>query len=98
MSKHLHQQLTDLLKELHLPTFREYYVECGRRAVQEELRYEQYLLELVQRECETRRVNKIARLVKLPARELRRIRRRPRSAVTGDSHACRSLVFIFRRG
>ena len=64
MSKHLHQQLTDLLKELHLPTFREYYVECGRRAVQEELSYEQYLLELVQRECETRRVNKIARLVK----------------------------------
>ena len=64
MSKHLHQQLTDLLKELHLPTFREYYVECGRRAVQEELSYEQYLLELVQRECEARRVNKIARLVK----------------------------------
>jgi DNA replication protein DnaC len=64
MNKHLHQQLTDLLKELHLPTFREYYAECGRRAVQEELSYEQYLLELVQRECEARRVNKIARLVK----------------------------------
>lgn len=37
MSKNLHQQLTDLLKELHLPTVREYYAECGRRALQEEL-------------------------------------------------------------
>ena len=35
-----------------------------RQAVQEELSYEQYLLELAQRECEARRVNKIARLVK----------------------------------
>jgi DNA replication protein DnaC len=64
MNKNAQQQLTDLLKELHLPTFREYYAECGRRAVQEELSYEQYLLELVQRECEARRVNKIARRVK----------------------------------
>jgi DNA replication protein DnaC len=64
MNKNLRQQLTDLLKELHLPTFREYYLECGRRALQEELSYEQYLLELVQRECEARRTNKIARLVK----------------------------------
>jgi hypothetical protein len=39
MNKNLQQQLTDLLKELHLPTFREYYAECGRRAVQEELSY-----------------------------------------------------------
>ena len=64
MSKNLHRQLTDLLKELPLPTFREYDAECGRRALQEELSYEPYLLELVPRECEARRVNKIARLVK----------------------------------
>jgi len=64
MNRNLHRQLTDLLKELHLPTFREYYAECGRHAIQEELSYEQYLLELAQRECEVRRANKIARLVK----------------------------------
>ena len=64
MSRNVHQPLTDLLKELHLPTFREYYAQCGRRAVQEELSYEQYLLELAQRECAARRVNTIARLVK----------------------------------
>ena len=64
MNRNLHRQLTDLLKELHLPTFREYYAECGRHAIREELSYEQYLLELAQRECEVRRANKIARLVK----------------------------------
>jgi hypothetical protein len=31
MNKNLHQQLTELLKELHLPTIREYYAECSRR-------------------------------------------------------------------
>jgi len=64
MNQNVHQQLTELLKELHLPAIREYYAECSRRAVQEELSYEQYLLELAQRECEARRTNKIARLVK----------------------------------
>jgi len=34
------------------------------QAVQEELSYERYLLELAQRECEVRRYNKIARIVK----------------------------------
>ena len=64
MKRDLHRQLMDLLKELHLPTFREYYAECAQQALQEGLSYEQYLLELAQRECEIRRINKIARLVK----------------------------------
>jgi len=64
MKRNLHRQLMDLLKELHLPTFREYYADCARQALQEGLSYEQYLLELAQRECEIRRINKIVRLVK----------------------------------
>jgi len=31
MNKNLQQQLTDLLKELHLPTFREYWKKASER-------------------------------------------------------------------
>ena len=51
-NRKIHTELVTLLKELHLPMFREYYVECARKAVQEELSYERYLLELAQHECE----------------------------------------------
>ncbi len=44
--------------------FREYFAELFRKAVQQELTYEQYLLELAQREYEVRRLNKIERLIK----------------------------------
>jgi DNA replication protein DnaC len=60
----LHKQLINLLKELHLPMFREYYAEFAQKAIAEEIGYAQYLFELAQRECEVRRANKIARLVK----------------------------------
>lgn len=53
--------LDKLLKELHLPTIRHYYRECADKAMQEGLSYEQFLLELVERECEVRRHNKIDR-------------------------------------
>ena len=59
-----HKQLIELLKELHLPMFREYYEEFARKATTDELGYEDYLYELAVRECEVRRANKIARLVK----------------------------------
>lgn len=62
--KDLGKVLVKLLKELHLPMFREYYGECAQKAIREELAYEQYLFELAQRECEVRRANKIARLIK----------------------------------
>ena len=52
------------LKELHLPTFRESFEETARRAEQETLSYEQYLLELSQQECEVRRVKRIERLLR----------------------------------
>lgn len=57
-------ELNTLLKELHLPTFRENFVEFAKRAAAEELGYAEYLLHLSRRECEIRRYNKIARLVK----------------------------------
>jgi DNA replication protein DnaC len=66
MSKNdLHKQLINLLKELHLPMFRGYYAEFAQKAVAEDTGYAQYLFELAQRECEVRRANKIARLVKV---------------------------------
>ncbi|GAF99508.1 unnamed protein product, partial [marine sediment metagenome] len=65
MSKNsLHKQLINLLTELHLPMFREYYAEFAQKAIAEDMGYAQYLFELTQRECEVRRANKIARLVK----------------------------------
>jgi DNA replication protein DnaC len=64
MNKQRQKQLIELLKELHLPMFREYYQEFAQKAMADELGYEAYLYELAQRECEVRRANKIARLVK----------------------------------
>ena len=63
-SKKMHAELVTLLKQLHLPMFREYYAECARKALQEELSYERDLLELAQRESEVRQYNKIARIIK----------------------------------
>jgi DNA replication protein DnaC len=65
MNTQQHQQLIELLKELHLPMFREYHQEFAQRAIADELGYEEYLYELAQRECEVRRANKIERLVKV---------------------------------
>ena len=56
--------LTGHLKDLHLPTFRDSFEEAARRAEKETLSYEQYLLELSQRECEDRRVRRVDRLMK----------------------------------
>ena len=62
--KDFHKDLINLLKELHLPMFREYYQEFADKAMAEDMGYAQYLFELAQRECEVRRANKIVRLVK----------------------------------
>ena len=50
----VHEVLVRLLKELHLPAFRTSYEELARVAQQEGLSYEQYLLELAQRESQER--------------------------------------------
>jgi DNA replication protein DnaC len=60
-SKDVKRTLVGHLRELHLPTFRECFEAAAGRALQETLSYEQYLLELAGRECEVRRVNRIAR-------------------------------------
>jgi len=58
------ESLIGQLRELHLPTFRESFEQLARRAEQEALSYEQYLLELANLECDDRRVRKIERLLK----------------------------------
>lgn len=64
MKRNLRKKLTELLKELHLPMFREYHAEYAVKAMSEGLSYEQYLFELAQIECDVRRANKIIRLIK----------------------------------
>jgi len=114
MNKRCHQQLIELLKELHLPMFREYHQEFAQQALADELGYEEYLYELAQRECEVRRANKIARLVKasklplektLQTFELKRlplkIRRQIKVLSTGNFADRRENILAFgkpRRG
>ena len=52
------------LRELHLPTIRSDFEDLARRAEQETLSYERYLLELAGRECQVRRQNRIERLLR----------------------------------
>lgn len=62
-------RLTDQLKELRLPTFRDQFQEAVVRAATENLSHLDYLSELATRECETRREGRIKRLMtrsKLP--------------------------------
>jgi len=54
-------RLESHLKELHLPTVRECYQDVARQAQQESLSYEQFLQELLERECEVRRQHRIER-------------------------------------
>lgn len=55
------ESLAQCLKELRLPTVRACYQQEADRARQESLSYEHYLAELVEREREVRRQNRIAR-------------------------------------
>jgi len=57
----LHQQIVALLKELRMPAIRQNYQSEAQRARAETLSYEQYLLELLRREAEVRRENRIQR-------------------------------------
>jgi DNA replication protein DnaC len=62
-------QIVENLKQLHTPTIRRSYEEVAGQARAETWSYEQYLLELLNLECETRRQNRISRnlhLSKLP--------------------------------
>ncbi len=63
------EQIVYNLKQLHMPTMRHSYEEVAEQARANSWSYEQYLLELLNLECERRRENRIARnlyLSKLP--------------------------------
>ncbi len=60
----LNGRLITNLKTLHLPAFRESFEPEAVRATQESLSYEQYLLELTDREVETRQQNRIVRFLR----------------------------------
>lgn len=64
LSNDLKTSLTKCLKELHLPTVRACYEEQADRARQETLAYEHYLAEVMEREREVRRHNRIQRLLR----------------------------------
>jgi DNA replication protein DnaC len=55
--------LMENLKELRLPAMLACFEDTARRAEKETLSYEQYLLELAERECEQRRGHRIRRLL-----------------------------------
>jgi DNA replication protein DnaC len=57
-------QLTEQLKELHLPAMRAGFEELARQAQQESQSYAQYLLSLTERECQARRDNRVERLLR----------------------------------
>jgi DNA replication protein DnaC len=59
----LNAQITDHLRELHLPGVRRCFEEKARSAERETLGYERYLFELVDLECHERREHRIARLL-----------------------------------
>ena len=64
LSNELKTSLTKCLKELHLPTVWACYEEEADRARQETLAYEHYLAEVMEREREVRRHNRIQRLLR----------------------------------
>lgn len=64
MTSKLESGLNSYLKELHLPTVRAQYPDLSKRAERETLGHKRYLFELVEKECQTRRNNRIARLLR----------------------------------
>ena len=58
------KDLLELLKELHLPTFRETYEEVSRQAEEGSWGYENFLFQLAERECQERRQRRIERLLR----------------------------------
>jgi DNA replication protein DnaC len=58
------RKLNLCLRQLHLPGIMECYEEFSRLALKESLSHEEFLLELLEKECEVRTHNRIARLLK----------------------------------
>lgn len=64
MDNNLQTQLYESLGELYLTTVRKVYAEQAGRASKDSLSYEQYLFNVVDQECETRRNRRIERLLR----------------------------------
>ena len=64
LSDELKKSLIECFKELHLPTVRSCYEEEAGRARPEDLTYEYYLSEVMEREREVRRHNRVQRLLR----------------------------------
>jgi DNA replication protein DnaC len=64
MTKDVSKALTACLQELHLPAVRAQYEAVARQAGAEAWSYPDYLQELLERECQQRRQNRIERLLK----------------------------------
>ena len=109
-SKDVKASLVAYLKELHLPSIRASFEEQARRAEQETLSYEQYLLELCRQECESRRAHRIERLLRqsripaekdLPSFDLKRlplkVARQVRTLLDGSFLDRRENLLVFGR-
>jgi DNA replication protein DnaC len=61
---HASERLTDHLRELRLPAFRDHFQSQAERAAKENLSYPQYLEALTSRECEARTQGRVRRLLR----------------------------------
>ena len=108
--KRLKEELTELLRELHLQKVRTEFEEMARLAENQSFSFEQYLGELIRRECEERRVNRIARLLRqskippektLEAFEMprlpRKVSRQVKTLLAGDFLDRAENVLVFGR-
>ncbi len=59
------EQIVYNLKQLHMPTIRHSYEDVAEKARADSWSYEQYLLELLNLECEIRRQNRISRNLRI---------------------------------
>jgi len=102
------QELLHGLQELHLPAMRAQHEAVAQQATAASWGYADYLLELVQRECQQRRQNRIARLLKAsklplekswPALDLKRLPSKVvqqfRSLLSGDFLDRHENVLVF---
>jgi len=102
------QELLQGLQELHLPAMRTQHEAVARQATAGSWSYADYLLELVQRECQQRQQNRIARLLKAsklplekswPALDLKRLPNKVvqqfRSLLSGDFLDRHENVLVF---
>lgn len=63
-ARDIKKELAEYLRELYLPVIGRCFEEKARQAERETMGYEQYLLELVERECQERRERRIERLLR----------------------------------